>query len=391
MHVRNLVSRAGCTLILSLSWFALMAQTRDVQQKINALEQQVQKHLQEQKPQFAIPVLSEIISLDPTNVNAQANLGVLLFFQANYTGAIPHMRAALQLRPELWRVQALLGIAEKRTGDPKAAQNDLERAFSNLDDRKIQIEAGLELIELHTASSQLDKALSVAAKLQELAPQNSQILFVTYQIARQMMDQSLLSMMMAAPDSAEMHMIMAGELGRQGDRTNAIVHYREAIRLNPLVPGAHFQLAEQLRTSPDPALSAQAEDEYKAAIKVNQYDELSWRQLGGIMTAKGDFKAAEEDYKRALALQPKDSDAKTGLAIVWISTNRTNEAMSLLESAIIDDPTNMVAHYRLSGLYRRAGRAADAQRETDAFHHYQDVKDKLGKIFKQLGGQNSQL
>ena len=136
------------------------------------------------------------------------------------------MRAALQLRPELWRVQALLGIAEKRTGDPKAAQNDLERAFSNLDDRKIQIEAGLELIELHTASSQLDKALSVAAKLQELAPQNSQILFVTYQIARQMMDQSLLSMMMAAPDSAEMHMIMAGELGRQGDRTNAIVHYR---------------------------------------------------------------------------------------------------------------------------------------------------------------------
>jgi hypothetical protein len=51
----------------------------------------------------------------------------------------------------------------------------------------------------------------------------------------------------------------------------------------------------------------------------------------------------------------------------------------------------MVAHYRLSGLYRRAGRAADAQREMDAFHHYQDVKDKLGKIFKQLGGQNSQL
>ena len=134
-------------------------------------------------------------------------------------------------------------------------------------------------------------------------------------------------------------------------------------------------------------MNAQAEDEYKAAIKVNQYDELSWRQLGGIMTAKGDFKAAEEDYKKALALQPKDSEAKTGLAIVWISMNRTNEAISLLESAVKDDPTNIVAHYRLSGLYRRAGRTADAQREMDTFHHYQDVKDKLGKIFKQLGGQ----
>jgi tetratricopeptide (TPR) repeat protein len=390
MHVRNLVSRTGCTLALSLPWLALMAQTQDVQQKIGALEQQVQKYLQEQKPQLAIPVLREIASLDPKNVNAQANLGVLLFFQANYGEAIPHMRAALQLQPDLWRVQALLGIAEKRTGNPKDAQSDLERAFSNLDDKKIQIEAGLELIELHSASAQLDKALSVAAKLQELAPQNSQILFVAYQIARQMMDQSLLSVMVAAPDSAEMHMIMAGELARQSDRTNAIAQYREAIRLNPMVPGAHFQLAEQLRTSPDPALNAQAEDEYRAAIKVNQYDELSWRQLGGIMTAKGDFKAAEEDYKKALVLQPKDSEAKTGLAIVLISMNQTTEAISLLESAVNDDPTNIVAHYRLSGLYRRAGRPADAQRETDSFHHYQDVRDKLGKIFKQLGGQTSQ-
>ena len=104
------------------------------------------------------------------------------------------------------------------------------------------------------------------------------------------------------------------------------------------------------------------------------------------MTAKGDFQAAEEHYQKALALQPKDSDAKTGLAIVWISINRTNEAIPLLESALKDDPTNLVAHYRLSMLYRRAGRTADADRETEAFHHYQDVKDKLGKIFKQLAG-----
>ena len=81
--------------------------------EINTLEQLVQKHLQEQKPQLAIPVLREIISLDPKNVNAQANLGVLLFFQASYDEAIPHMRAVLQSQPDLWRVQALLGIAEK--------------------------------------------------------------------------------------------------------------------------------------------------------------------------------------------------------------------------------------------------------------------------------------
>jgi len=238
-----------------------IAQAQDVLQKISALEQQVQKHLQEQKPLLAIPLLREIISLDPKNVNAQGNLGVLLSFQGSYDEAIPHMRAALQLQPDLWRVQALLGIAEKRSGNPKDAQNDLERAFSNVEDTKIRIQAGLELIELHSASAQFDKALSVAARLQELSPQNPQVLFVAYQISRQMMDQSLLSMMVAAPDSAEMHVIMAGELGRQGDSANSIARYREAIRLNPSVPGAHFLLAEQLRTAPDPALNAQAEAE----------------------------------------------------------------------------------------------------------------------------------
>jgi tetratricopeptide (TPR) repeat protein len=364
---------------------------QDTTQSIAVLEQQVQKHLQEQKPQLAIPPLREIVSLDPTNLNGHANLGVLLFFQDDYVEAIPEMRAALQLRRDLWRVEALLGIAEKRTGNPKEAQDDLERAFSNLDDPKIRIDAGLELVELYVAAPQFDKALALAGKLQELAPQNPKVPLVIYEISRQMMYHSLLSMMMVAPDSAEMHMLMGGELGRQGEHANAIAQYREAIRLNPKLPGAHFELAEQLRTSTDAALNAQAEGEYKAALQVNSYDELSWRQLAGVLTAKGDFKTAEGNYKRALALQPKDSEAKTGLAIVLISADRTGEAIPLLESAVQDDPTNMVAHYRLSILYRRAGRAEEAQRELESFQHYKEVKDKLGKVFKQLAGPGGQM
>ena len=181
-------------------------------------------------------------------------------------------------------------------------------------------------------------------------------------------------------------MMMANELGRRGDLANAIAQYREAIRLNPMLPGARFELAEQLRTSSDPALNAQAEDEYKAAIQANQYDAKAWRQLGGIMTAKGDFKAAEEHYRKALALQPQDAEAKTGLAIVLISANQTSEAISLLESAVKDDPTNTAAHFRLSGLYRRAGRTADAKREMDAYQQYKDLKDKLDRTYKQLAG-----
>lgn len=383
LHVRGPILKSP--LFTCLSWLVVMAQTpQDTQKAVAALEQQVQAYLQQQKPQLAIPVLRELVLIEPRNVNAQANLGVLLFFQGGYSEAMPHMRAALQLQPDLWRVEALLGIAEKRSGDPKLAQDDLERAFTHVDDKKIQIQAGLELMELDSAAAQLSKALAVAAKLEELTPEDPQILFAASELSRQMMNQSLLSMAIVGPDSAEMHMMMAGELGRQGDIANAVTQFREALRLNPNLPGAHFELAEQLRRSSDPALNAQAEGEYRAALKVNPYDELAWRQFGGLVEANGDFKTAEEYYRRALTLQPTDSEAQTGLAIALISMNRTSEAISLLESAVKEDPTNTVAHFRLSMLYRRAGRAAEAQHELDEFQHYNELKDKLGKVFKQL-------
>ena len=107
-------------------------------------------------------------------------------------------------------------------------------------------------------------------------------------------------------------------------------------------------------------------------------------RLGESVAARGDFKAAQGDYKKALALQPKDSDAKTDLAIALISMNQPNEAITLLEDALKDDPSNIVAHYRLSVEYRRAGRAADAQREMDEFTHYKGLKDKLGELFQQM-------
>lgn len=387
MCMKKSVCIALGALLLSPLSIVASAQTASNQKQIQALEQQVQKYLQQQKPQLAIPLLRDIVLLDPQNLNANANLGVLLYFQNNYAEAIPPMHTALQLKPDLWRIQALAGIAEKRTGDPLAAQNDLERAFPNLQDLNIRKQAGLELVELDSSFGQLAKAASITEQMEELSPQDPQILFVAWEISSQMTDQSLLNLLLVAPNSAEMHMAMAGQLGRQGDHANAIAQYKDAIRLNPNLPGVHFELAEQLRASPDPALNAQAEAEYQAAVQQNQYDVQAWCRLGDSVAAKGDFKTAETDYKKALALQPKNSDAQTALAIAFMSTNRMSEAMPLLEAAVKDDPTNIVAHYRLSVLYRRAGRITDAQQQMNEFNHYKELKSKLGRAFQQVQNQ----
>lgn len=381
----HFLSRTAYWFVLSLAPFLAAAQnTQDTHTKVADLEKQAQEDLQERKPQLAIPLLREILTLDPENLNAHANLGVLLFFQGSYADAVPQLRTALETQPDLWKIEALLGIAEKRTGATEAAQNDLEHAFPKLEEKGIQVEAGLELIELYAAQAQLGKAAAVVETLENVAPQNPQILFAAYQIALQMTDQSLLSMVMLAPQSAEMHMMMADQFGRQGDRSSAIAQYHEAIRLNPRLPGVHFELAQQLRNSDNPAVKAQAEQEYKAALAINEFDEKAWRGLGEVLAERGDYAAARKNYVRALALQPRDSDAETDMAIALISSNQTDKAVALLESAIKDDPTNVVAHFRLSTLYRQLGRRADADHEMEVFRHYKAMKDKLGTTFQQM-------
>lgn len=81
--VRSFGSKTVSVLIVSLSWLPLVAQNaQDVPHKVAVLEQQAQKALQEQKPEIAIPVLREIISLDPKNLNAQETSAFFCSFRA---------------------------------------------------------------------------------------------------------------------------------------------------------------------------------------------------------------------------------------------------------------------------------------------------------------------
>src|SRR5690348_3354401 len=90
-----------CILVLLRFPILFAQEAPDPKDKLQSLEQEVQKYLHEQKPELAIPLLRQIISLDPSNVSAYGDLGVLLFFHNNYPEAITELRAALNLEPKL--------------------------------------------------------------------------------------------------------------------------------------------------------------------------------------------------------------------------------------------------------------------------------------------------
>ncbi len=354
------------------------------QQQVQEHTRKAQQYLRENRPDLAVPEFKAIVALEPNNADARGNLGVLLFFQGAYADAIPQLRAALKMQPSLSKIQALLGMAEKRTGDVHAATGDLEKSFPKLKEQKIRIDAGMELIDLYFAAGDLGKAAATVSVLRELDPTNVEILYAAYRLYSDVADESRLSLIVVAPNSARTHQMMAHELARQGNSAEAIANYREALNLEPNLPGLHFELAEMLNSSSAPDAPRQAELEYKAALAVNPFDEKSECRLGELAAAKGDTAGSREHYERAVKLQPNDPEANIGLAKAFMAVNQPEKALPLLENAVKLDPTSAVAHFRLSTIYRQMGRADDAKREIAEYQKYKNMKEKLRDVYRQM-------
>jgi len=242
----------------------------------------------------------------------------------------------------------------------------------------------MELIEIYSGSGDLDKAAATVTNLRKLAPTNEAILYSAYRIYSDLADESLLSLSVVNPNSARMQQAMAHELAKRGESKEAIDHYRAALKLDPALPGIHFELAEMLRSLSTPEGLQEAESEYKAAFQANPLDEQSECRLGDIAAQANDEKAAYEHYSKALQLKPNDPEASLGMAKVLMSMHQPEKAEPLLQHALQLDPTSAVAHFRLGTIYRQTGRTAEAKNEMDEYKKYREMKEKLRGIYHDL-------
>ncbi len=388
-----MIAKLGVAVFVLLMGAALcLAQaTENQQQEFAAHMQKAHGFLDQKQPALAIPEFQAAVAIDPTNVDAQANLGVLLFFQGKAADSIPHFRAALKGQPGLTKIQGLLGMAESRTLDVANARKDMEAAFPALQDRRFQVQLGLQLVGLYTESGELEKAAAVIAQLRQAAPDSAEVLYAAYRTYSDLAGESMLALSLAAPDSAQMHQLLAHEDTRQGNTDSAIAQYRKAIAIDPHLPGVHFELAELLYTSTDETVKKEAEQEYHAGLLENPQDEKAIFRLAEIDAQKGNIEQSYKEYTKAVALQPADADAKLGLAKTLIEMNQADKALALLEDTVQLEPTNATAHYRLATLYRKMGRIDDAKREVELYKKFKEMKEKLRTLYKELQTQPKEI
>lgn len=342
------------------------------------------QYLQARHPEEAIPELQAVVAAEPNNIDAQANLGVLLYFQNQPAAAEPHLRAAVSAQPELSKIRGLLGLAERAQGKLDAAREDLLLALPNLQDAPFRKQVGLSLVEIDTQRQRLADAVPVLQILQKSSPDDPEILYASYRVYTDLAGESLLSLSLAAPQSGQMQQAIAHELLRVRDFPGAIASFRRAIAIDPTLPGIHTELAETLHASPNETDRAAAESEYITALKQNPRDILAAAHLGNLRADAGDRLGATALYQQVLSVQSSNVDALLGMAKIDTDEDRDNAALEKLKNIIEIDPSNLIAHFRLSALYRKMHRPEDVKRELAEYRKLKQLKENLSNVYSTM-------
>ena len=343
------------------------------------------EYLQAKDPNSAVKEFGAVLALDPNNAEAYANLGVIAFFQRDYQKASQYFRKALAIDPSLAKPQALLGISQKRLGDPSASAL-LEKSFQKLKDKQLRLQVGMELATLYDQQGDPGATACVMRSLVDFDPDNVDVLFMAQRVYSELADDTLNKLAVLAPGSARMQQVIAERLVNGGDLQGAIEHYRKALQIDPRLPGVHFELGEAiLQSSPvDAGTQAEAQKEFEASIGIDGDTAKTECEFGSMALSQSHLDQAFEHYQRAYQLNPNEVQAQMGLAKLLMMQEKPQEAIKYLRMAVQSDPLNGTAHYQLGTAYRRLQMMDMADKEVLLFQEIKKTKDQVEVLYRQM-------
>lgn len=106
---------------------------------------------------------------------------------------------------------------------------------------------------------------------------------------------------------------------------------------------------------------------YSEALASGQCDAGLYVNLGRLLHEKGDHLKAEAVYRSGLDHYPGEALLAFNCAVLMEDRRRTDEAIELYRKALAIDPKLSDAHYNLALLYEASGKAREAIRHLNAY------------------------
>ncbi|HEY4312004.1 MAG TPA: tetratricopeptide repeat protein [Pirellulales bacterium] len=187
---------------------------------------------------------------------------------------------------------------------------------------------------------------------------------------------------MRQPDSHLVQLNLGGVCESEGQRDEAIVHYRRALELNPNMYMPHFRLADALGAV---GKYDEAEPHYREAIRYNPEMASAHYGLGQVLRSRGETTEAKEQLELAVRLYPGFARAHFALASMAEESGASASAQKHYEQAIHGQPNFPAARRALGLLLMRAGKVDEAIEQFRRMPPSADACGNLAIAYSRLG------
>jgi tetratricopeptide (TPR) repeat protein len=291
--------------------------------------------------------------------------------QKNYAGALAHFHEAEKWDPATPELMRNTGLAAFRLGDNREAARALQIAVQqNLQDKGARSMLAMALF----SSQQFPEAVKAFDGLGDGVYRDPRMGYAyAFSLAHAgdpTRSVEMLNRLAQEPLPPDMMMGVGDLYSQTGDYDDALKVYLKVIEQDPAMPRAHYYAGETLIKlgKPDEAITQLGQEMKITPNDPNVQYHLAYALL---QTSRKDEAVAL--LQTVVAAQPDHAQAQYQLGKTLLDEGKYPEAIQHLEAAAKNDPNHDYVHYQLQAAYRKAGRAADADRELAV---YKQIKEQ---------------
>ena len=188
------------------------------------------------------------------------------------------------------------------------------------------------------------------------------------------------------PGFDEAYAALGRSFSGSGKPDQAILFFEKALRANPRSPQLHNDLGVTMH---EVGRKQEAAEQFEAALRLQPDFADAEVNLGNIRREEGRTAEAIACYQQALRIKPQSSDVDFHLAIVLAESGRLPEAIGYYEAALRIKPDAADINYDLGVALREVGRVSEAivryERALRLRPNYPEAENDLGIALAQSG------
>src|SRR5579862_8508041 len=333
-------------------WLALQTISPEATQHWNAARQaEEQRHFD-----VAVTEYREVTKLEPAFAAGFVSLGQAFMEQRDYGSALAPLKRALEIDSNLLPAHQLLGYA-------LLAQGYAAEAIPHLD--RVHEFGALGIAQSETG--QFAEAIQNLQAALQKRPNDPDLLYYLGRASGLLSKQSIDTLLAAYPDSARAHQSMAENLLVLRRTDEAQKEYEQALKLRPDIPHLHLELGQVFALA---SRWPEAEEQFRNESKLQPGNAEAAYRLGDALLHEGKTREARVALERSNELQPQMPETLYSLgkaASLEGDAAAAEKSWTGLLSVEKDSQLAAQTHFALAGLYRKQGKASEAEKEMQEF------------------------